>query len=75
MKKLFVLVVLFVFTAGSVCFAADDAKTAKDPVTATAVAAGKTVQAAGEVAVAPVKAVTGTKATKKAEKKAEKAAK
>ena len=72
MKKLFVLVVLFAFAAGSVCFAADAAKekTAKDPVTATAEVAGKTVQAAGEVVVAPVKALSGKKETKKAEKAA-----
>lgn len=66
MKKLVVLVVLLVFAAGSVCFATECAtkSTAKDPVTATAEVAGKTVEAAGEVVVAPVKAITGQKETK-----------
>ncbi len=56
MKRIIVLVVLFAFAAGSVCFAAEGAKTtkAKDPVTATCEVAGKTV-------AAPVEAVFGGK--------------
>ena len=66
MKKIAVLVVLLVFAVGSVCFAAECAtkSEAKDPITATAEVAGKTVQAAGEVVVAPVKAIAGEKEAK-----------
>jgi hypothetical protein len=71
MKKLFVLVVLFAFAAGSVCFAAETTK-AKDPVTATAQVAGETVKAVGDVAVAPVKAITGSKTKAKTKKEAAK---
>ncbi len=71
MKKLFVLVVLFAFAAGSVCFASECGSkgSGKDPVTATAEVAGQTVKAVGDVAVAPVKAMTGTKTKTKKEAK------
>lgn len=54
MKKVLALMVLFMFVAGTVCFASDDST---DPVNATVEASGGIVEAAVNTVTVPVKAV------------------